>query len=111
MSPLNTSRSRGRMGYYDHIATCNAHDLGDYTPFRIGERQVGWVAHALAGKLSRWSRYFKVTKREVALLESLKTVEARSRAMSEVGAALAVQSVLPATRGALCPVTTGFGVA
>src|SRR3546814_13040700 len=31
--------------------------------------------------------------------------------MSEVGAALAVQSVLPANRGELCPVTTGFGVA
>lgn len=97
------------MALLDHIATCNEHDLSEYTPFRIGERQVGWVDPAVAEKLGRWGHYFKVTEREVAMLESLKSVEERTRAMSEVCAALVVQDVLPHSRAEMCPVTTGFG--
>lgn len=97
------------MALLDHIAACNAHDLSALVPFRLDDRQVGWLGRDLAARLGRWDRYFEIGDDAVSLVDSLDTVESRTRAMSEVCAALVVQQVLPRSREEFCPVTTGFG--
>jgi len=97
------------MGLYDHIAACNAHSFDGKLPFHVGGIQVGWVHENIAERMTRWNHYFKVTGSEVAILESLKDVEARSKALAEAGAALVVQQALPRNRKELCPVMAKFG--
>lgn len=97
------------MALYDHIATCNAHSLDGKLPFSVGGVPVGWVRRDLAKLMGRWGDYFKVTDSEVAILESLKDVEERSRALAEAGAALVVKQALPRNRKELCPVMARFG--
>lgn len=97
------------MALYDHIATCNTHSFDGKLPFSVGGVPVGWVRRDLAKLMGRWGDYFKVTDSEVAILESLKDVEERSRALAEAGAALVVKQALPRNRKELCPVMARFG--
>ena len=91
------------MGFYDHIKACNRHSFDGRVPFSVGGTRVGWVADSLAERMTRWAEYFKVTENGVDILESLRDVEARSKALAEAGAALVVQQALPRNRKELCP--------
>jgi hypothetical protein len=97
------------MGFYDHIETCNAHSFDGKLPFVVGGVRVGWVREEIANLMTRWTESFKVTDNEVAILESMKDVEIRSRALAEAGAALVVKQALPRNRKELCPVMERFG--
>lgn len=97
------------MALYDHIAACNAHSLDGRVPFRVAGKQAGWVADDLAQRMTRWSEYFKVTDKELSILDALDDVEQRSKALAEAGAALVVQRALPRNRKELCPVMERFG--
>lgn len=97
------------MGLYDYIETCNAHSFDGKVPFRVGGRQVGWVGENIASRMTRWDHYFKITDNGVDILESLKDMETRSRALAEAGAALVVHQALPRNRKELCPVMEKFG--
>ncbi|MEP4378767.1 MAG: DUF4743 domain-containing protein [Alphaproteobacteria bacterium] len=97
------------MGFYDHIEACNAHSFDDKVPFNVGGVQVGWARRDLAGLMTRWNHYFKITDTEISILESLKDVEERSKALAEAGAALVVKQALPRNRKELCPVMEHFG--
>ncbi|MBT5945361.1 MAG: DUF4743 domain-containing protein [Rhodospirillaceae bacterium] len=97
------------MGFYDHIVACNNHSFDGKLPFNVGGVQVGWVRRELAELMTRWGHYFKITDSEVSILENLKDVEERSRALAEAGAALVVKQALPRNRKELCPVMARFG--
>ena len=97
------------MGFYDHIETCNAHSLDGKLPFIVGGVKVGWVRDELAELMTRWNHYFNVTDNSIEMLQSLKDVEERSKALAEAGAALVVRQALPRNRKELCPVMTHFG--
>ena len=97
------------MALYDHIEACNAHSFDGKVPFNVGGVQAGWVGENVAQRMGRWTNYFKVTDKEVTILDSLKDVETRSKALAEAGAALVVQQALPRNRKELCPVMTHFG--
>lgn len=97
------------MALYDHIEACNVHSFDGKVPFRMGGHQVGWVGENVASRMTRWDHYFKVTDNSVEILESLKDVESRSKALAEAGAALVVQQALPRNRKELCPVMETFG--
>lgn len=97
------------MALYDHIEACNAHSYDGRVPFRVGGIQAGWVAEGLADRMTRWNHYFNVTDHGVTIVDSLKDVEERSKALAEAGAALVVQRALPRNQKELCPVMERFG--
>ena len=97
------------MGFYDHIETCNAHSFDGKLPFVVGGKKVGWVRDELAQMMTRWNHYFNVTDSKVEILQSLKDVEERSKALAEAGAALVVRQALPRNRKELCPLVESFG--
>lgn len=97
------------MSLYDHIVTCNTHDLGNFRPFIVAGERVGWVRHELAGNLGRWPEIFDLAGDKVTLLESIGDGEDRTGAVAEVCAALAAQDLLPPHRAEEFPVMAAFG--
>ena len=86
------------MALYDHIARCNAHDMGGFRPFRVADVQVGWVRHQLAHHLERWPHLFDLSADVVSLREDIGEPDDRTAAMIEVCDVLANEGKLPANR-------------
>jgi hypothetical protein len=97
------------MALYDHIAACNDYDMDGRVPFKVGGMQAGWVSEELAGLMTRWTQYFKITDMEVSILDTVGGVEERSKALAEAGAALVVMKALPRNQKELCPVMERLG--
>lgn len=97
------------MALYDHIVACNTHSLEGRRAFEVAGVQVGWVDDDIAERMNRWHEYFAISREAVAFRDSLKDVEARSKALAEAGAAMVVHQALPRNRKELCPVRAQFG--
>ena len=97
------------MALYDHIVSSNTHSLEGRRPLHIAGVQVGWVSDDIADRMTRWHEYFAISKDSVSFRDSLKDVEARSKALAEAGAAMVVHQALPRSRKELCPVMEKFG--
>lgn len=97
------------MSLYDHIVACNTHDLGNYRPFVVAGKRVGWVRNELAENLDRWPHIFDLADDKVTMLDGVGGVEDRSRAVAEVGMALVAENLLPPDREELFPVAAAFG--
>lgn len=97
------------MALYDHIVTCNKHDLSQYRPFVVAGQKVGWVGGELAEKLTRWSKVFDISDEAVAMRDEVGGMDERSTAMTEVCAALVAQKVLRRSRNEFYPVAAKFG--
>ncbi|MCX8231861.1 MAG: DUF4743 domain-containing protein [Alphaproteobacteria bacterium] len=97
------------MALYDHIVSSNTHSLEGSRPLHIAGVQVGWVSDDIADRMTRWHEYFAISKDSVSFRDSLKDVEARSKALAEAGAAMVVHQALPRSRKELCPVMEKFG--
>ena len=48
------------MAFLDHIRFCNAHDLKDFVPFRVGQARVGLMRRSLSLELRRFGSLFHV---------------------------------------------------
>ena len=72
------------MSYLDRIAECNAHDLGGFLPFRIGEARPGWVKPAFARRLADFPDVFAVDEGGVRTAPRLDGFEARTEAVEAV---------------------------
>ncbi len=76
------------MSFLDHIAFCNACDLGNFVPFRLNGRQLGWVNRDLLAALAEFPDTLVVGDDGVTLAPALATAVDRSRAMEAVTRAL-----------------------
>jgi len=94
---------------YDHIVACNTHDLGNFRPFIVAGKKVGWVRHELARALDRWPEIFDLAGDGVTLRDSVGDIEDRTGAMEEVCEALVAQDLLPPNRAEEFPVVADFG--
>ena len=92
------------MSYLDRIAECNAHDLGGFLPFRIGEAQPGWVKPAFARRLADFPDVFAVDEGGVRTAPALDGFEARTEAVESVLRALSDDGTIGRWRDEAYPV-------
>ncbi|CAA7624402.1 NUDIX hydrolase family protein [Magnetospirillum sp. UT-4] len=97
------------MAFLDHIAACNAHDIGKFRPFMAERRQVGWVRHDVAGHLSAFPATFRVSEEAVTLHPGLATPEARSVAIDAACRDLAAAWGTPGPKGERYDIAPGWG--
>jgi isopentenyldiphosphate isomerase len=96
------------MSFLDRIAECNTYQLGPYLPFRVGERQLGWVRREFAPLLAEYGDVFLVDARAVALHPRLSSFSERSDALAPVLRALAERGAITGWRHENYPVTESF---
>lgn len=92
------------MAFLDHIRFCNAHDLSDFVPFRVGQARVGLMRRGLSLELRRFGTLFHVFEDLVHLDPRLTTYEDRTNAVDEALNALCEDGLLPRLRGEKYPV-------
>ena len=80
------------MSFLDHIAFCNACDLSNFVPFRVGARQLGWVHHDLLAALAEYPDTLIVGGDAVTLAPHLARPLDRSRAMETVARAYSLSN-------------------
>lgn len=97
------------MSFLGHIRRCNAYDLSDFVPFRVGETKVGWIRRPLSLELRRFGARFHVFEDLVHLDPSLRTLQARTEAMADTVAVLAADGLIPAPRGEMYPALEQLG--
>jgi len=93
------------MAYFDHIRRCNAHNLADHRPWRIGDATVGYLRHGFADRLAGVGAPLVMDRTGAQLLPELATPAMRSAALHAVCSDLAVKAELPMRRGEPFPVT------
>lgn len=101
------------MGFLRHIAACNRHDLGNFTPFRVDNAQVGWLKHEFSSHLAQWPDVFLISDEAVDLLLPNISMEERSARVAEVLQELVQQGVISHLHGeqyVATPKTREFGV-
>ena len=99
------------MGYLDHVAACNLHDLAKFRPLLVDDRRIGWVRHDIARRLAGFPEAFRVTDAAVRLHPGLDSAQVRSEAVEAVAVALARDLGSPALRGERYPVAPRWGEA
>ncbi|RAU21733.1 DUF4743 domain-containing protein [Paramagnetospirillum kuznetsovii] len=87
------------MGFMDHIATCNRHDMAKFLPLMMQDHRIGWVRHDVARRLAAFPEAFRATKTTVTLHPGLVTPGARSQALDEVADELCRDWGTPKLRG------------
>jgi hypothetical protein len=97
------------MAFLDHIAACNAHDLGKFRPFRVDGAAIGWVRHDIARLLAGHEKVFVVGDDAVELNPRLATPEHRTAAVGEVCQRLAQGHGTPRLRGEEYVVSARWG--
>jgi isopentenyldiphosphate isomerase len=96
------------MAFLDRIRECNAHDLANFRPFVVAGQRVGWVRHAFAERLARFSDTFDVAREAVRLSDGLTTFAARTDALEVVVRALEADGTIKGRRNEYYPVSTSF---
>ena len=71
------------MAFLDHIRFCNAHDLKEFVPFRVGQARVGLMRRSLSLELRRFGGLFHVFEDLVHLDPRLSTYEDRTKAVDD----------------------------
>jgi isopentenyldiphosphate isomerase len=96
------------MSFLDRIAECNEHDLSRFRPFTVAGERVGWIRHALAERLAKFSGTFTVERDAVRLSERLVEFKSRTEALDAVVRALEAEGIVKGRRNEYYPVSTGF---
>jgi hypothetical protein len=97
------------MSFLDRIAECNAHDLGEFTPFTVAQRRVGWVRHGLAARLAAHHPELRLGPQALALDDGLADPAARSAAMDGVVRAMEREGLVTGRRDEFYPVAAHVG--
>jgi hypothetical protein len=97
------------MSFLDRIAECNAHDLGNFRPFLVAGRPVGWVRHALAAQLAARHPTLLPEPGALALDPRLADHAARSAAMDAVVRAMERDGLVSGRRDEFYPVAPHIG--
>jgi isopentenyldiphosphate isomerase len=98
------------MSFLDRIRECNSHDLANFRPFVVAGQRMGWVRHAFAERLARFSDTFDVVREAVRLSDRLGDFKARSDALDKVVRALEAQKIIKGRRDEYYPLSTSFTV-
>ena len=96
------------MSFLDRIRECNSHDLASFRPFVVAGQRMGWVRHAFAERLARFSDTFDVVREAVRLSDRLGDFKARSDALDKVVRALEAEKVIKGRRDEYYPLSTSF---
>lgn len=72
------------MSYLDKVNRCNACDLSKYTPFVVGDIQVGWLTGARAQVVLQYPEVFVESAAGIAMAPGLSTAEDRTNALAGV---------------------------
>ena len=86
------------MSLYRHISACNAHDLQNYQPFIIDEKQIGWVPHKFILHLKQWPEIFNLIDNKVFFTKNIAGLDERTRIMQEICEELELQKLIPEKR-------------
>ncbi|MDG2312481.1 MAG: DUF4743 domain-containing protein [Alphaproteobacteria bacterium] len=97
------------MSLYRHISACNAHDLQNYQPFIIDDKQIGWVSHQFILHLNQWPEIFNLTDNTVFFTKNITGLEERTRIMREICEELESQKLIPENRKENFTVMRQFG--
>ena len=98
------------MSFLDRIRECNSHDLTNFRPFVVAGQRMGWVRHAFAERLARFSDTFDVVREAVRLSDRLGDFKARSDALDKVVRALEAEKIIKGRRDEYYPLSTSFTV-
>ncbi|QQS13633.1 MAG: DUF4743 domain-containing protein [Rhodospirillales bacterium] len=93
------------MSFLDHIERCNAHDLSQFAPWRIGATPAGWVHRDFAPHLASPGSPFRRDGAGWRLDDALTTPVARTRAVEAFLLTLRDRGLVEAWRGERYPVT------
>ena len=96
------------MSVLDRIAECNAHDLANFVPFRVGAERVGWVRKSFAPVLAPYGDAFAVDADAVSVAPALAGYAARTAAVEGAVRDLAARGVIDGWRGEFYPVGGPF---
>jgi 8-oxo-dGTP pyrophosphatase MutT (NUDIX family) len=93
------------------LARTLAAPQGDYVPFRVCDRTVGWIDPVRSARLSAFTGVFDANGDEVRLAPTLADCAARTAALEEVTRALSGEGLLSAWRDERYAVAVEFGAA
>ena len=77
------------MAFSDHIAACNAHELGNFLPLYGAEQRVGWLHRRWLADFSAFPHTLVVEEQRVSLHPALDNAEKRTAAVDAMCLALA----------------------
>ncbi|MCW8944434.1 MAG: DUF4743 domain-containing protein [Sedimenticola sp.] len=72
------------MGFFDHIAACNRHDVTRFISFDVAGHAVGRVNREFADQLKAWPEIFQITDTAVQFLESSPAADDRTERLAWV---------------------------
>jgi len=93
------------------LARTLAAPQGDYVPFRVGDRTVGWIDPLRAARLTAFAAVFDTGSDEVRLAPTLADCAARTAGIEEVTRALSGEGLLSPWRDERYAVAVEFGAA
>ncbi len=96
------------MALIDRLAPCRRFHAADYVPFIIDARVLGRVRREMAEKLRAFPDVFRVDAAGVAIVDRLKSADARTEAVDTVLRALHERGDIPGWRGEHYRVSTGY---
>jgi hypothetical protein len=96
------------MSFLDHIAACNAHDLGHFVPFGAGPVALGWIRPALADAFAAASPSFIRADDALMLDPSIDDFDSRSAVVADVVEHLAGEGLLPSLRDEMYAIAPSF---
>jgi 8-oxo-dGTP pyrophosphatase MutT (NUDIX family) len=94
---------------YRHISACNAHNIKNYQPFIIDDKQIGWVSHQFILHLKQWPEIFNLTDNRVFFTKNITGLEERTRIMREICEELESKKLIPESRKEDFTVMRQFG--
>ena len=94
-------------GYLRHIRACNPPINERFIPWYIDGQVVGWLRPKLLKALGKYPQVFKVGEDRLELQPDLGDFSTRSKALADVGVALAEDGLVTAPMGEPYPVTPG----
>ncbi|MDA8232466.1 MAG: DUF4743 domain-containing protein [Magnetospirillum sp.] len=97
------------MGYLDHIAACNVHDIDRFRPFVADRRHIGWIRRDTVEKLAAFPDVFRIRDDSVTLHPRLGSPDERSGAIDAVAVRLANEWGYPGLRGERYAVAPRWG--
>ena len=97
------------MSYFDHIITCNTHDLSGFCKFWVADHHVGWVRHALAERLAQSEGVISARADGLHLGRHLDGFASRTQAIEALLDRLIAEGLVPAKRGEHYPVLAAWG--
>jgi len=97
------------MSYLQHIKDCNNFKPEDYLPFMILDTLVGWAKKDFVDELKSFNSVFYIDSNYFTFVESLKTAEERTQAITPVVKQLYQEGVIKSWVGETYSITNKFG--